>query len=73
VLYLFFGAHMGGGNAQKTAISRARHLAKSDAQKNAGGGKAGKEARTGGNMNEAMAKAQAEREAVRKKREEKNK
>lgn len=32
---------MGGGNAQKTAISRARHLAKAENSKNTGGGKAG--------------------------------
>jgi hypothetical protein len=36
---------MGGGNAQKTAISRARHNEKAAAQKNAGGGKAGMQAR----------------------------
>lgn len=41
---------MGGGNAQKTATSRARHMAKEQATKNAGGGKAGMEARSGGNM-----------------------
>lgn len=64
---------MGGGNAQKTATSRARHLAKAEGSKNSGGGKAGKEQRTGANMAEAMAKAQAEREAIKKKREEKNK
>ena len=29
---------MGGGNAQKTAMSRARNQAKADAEKNAGGG-----------------------------------
>ena len=62
---------MGGGNAQKTATSRARHLAKEQASKNAGGGKEGKEARSGANMAEAMAAAQAKRAEVAKKREEK--
>ena len=62
---------MGGGNAQKTATSRARHLAKEQSSKNSGGGKDGKEARSGGNMAEAMAAAQAKRAEVAKKREEK--
>ncbi len=46
---------MGGGNAQKTATSRARHLAKEAKESSGGGGKAGMEARSGGNMAEAMA------------------
>jgi hypothetical protein len=81
---------MGGGNAQKTAMSRARNQAKADKEKGSGGGKSGMDgaqylcallkiyififgnvARKGGNMSEAMAVAQAEREAVKKKREEK--
>lgn len=37
---------------------------------NAGGGKAGMEARKGGDMASAMAAAQAKREEVKKKREE---
>ena len=41
---------MGGGNAQKTAKSRERHLAKADAAKNSGGGKSGMEARSGTDM-----------------------
>ena len=69
---------MGGGNAQKTAMSRARNQAKADADKNAGGGVSiwltllllftiitiiiikakGMSERKGGNMAEAMAKAQ---------------
>ena len=70
---------MGGGNAQKTAMSRARNQAKAEAEKNSGGGvcviiiiilslscyyiiitlKAkGMSERKGGNMAEAMLKAQ---------------
>lgn len=41
---------MGGGNAQKTAISRARHLAAAQNAANTGGGKKGKEERSGANM-----------------------
>eukprot|EP01039_Chlorochromonas_danica_P001240 gene1241-1352_t len=48
---------MGGGNAQKSAMARARNLEKSQAAKNSGGGQKGKEARSGGNMAEAMAAA----------------
>lgn len=62
---------MGGGNAQKTAMSRQRHQAKLDAEGKGGGGKAGMEARKGGDMASAMAAAQAERERVKKAREEK--
>jgi hypothetical protein len=62
---------MGGGNAQKTAISRAKHLAKQESEKNAGGGKVAMEARKGAGMEEAKAEAQKKREEVKKKREEK--
>jgi hypothetical protein len=41
---------MGGGNAQKTATSRARHLAAAANEKNSGGGKAGLDARSGVDM-----------------------
>jgi hypothetical protein len=34
---------MGGGNAQKSATSRMRNLAKAEAEKSGGGGKAGME------------------------------
>lgn len=34
---------MGGGNAQKSAMARARNMAKKDSDKNAGGGKHGME------------------------------
>eukprot|EP01031_Cornospumella_fuschlensis_P035464 gene35464-42986_t len=64
---------MGGGNAQKSAMARARNMEKAAGAKNSGGGKDGMEARKGGNMAEAMAAAQARREEVRKKREEKGK
>ena len=37
---------MGGGNAQKTAMARAKNAAKASADKNAGGGAAGQKART---------------------------
>lgn len=60
---------MGGGNANKTAMSRARHLEKSAKEKNSGGGKAGKEARSGVNQQEAMAAAAAKRAEVKAKRE----
>jgi hypothetical protein len=63
---------MGGGNAQKTAISRAKHLAKQEAEKDSGGGKSAMEARKGAGMVEAMAEAQKKREEVKKKREEKD-
>jgi len=59
---------MGGGNAQKSATARARNLEKAGAEKNAGGGAKGKEARSGGDMAAAMAIAQAKREEVKKKR-----
>ena len=60
-----------GGNGAKSA--KAREKANKEANKggNAGGGKSGMEARKGGNMAEAMAAAQAERERVQKAREEK--
>lgn len=45
---------MGGGNAQKTATSRARHLEKAQSEKNSGGGKAGMQARIGTDQNAAM-------------------
>lgn len=64
---------MGGGNAQKSAMARLRNMEKANASKNSGGGLKGKEARSGGNMAEAMAAAQAKREEVKKKREEKSK
>ena len=64
---------MGGGNAQKTAMSRQKHLAKEEAKGKGGGGKSGMEARKGGDMVSAMAAAQAERERVKKLREEKEK
>lgn len=41
---------MGGGNAQKTAISRQRHQAEAQAAKNSGGGKKGQMERSGINM-----------------------
>jgi hypothetical protein len=62
---------MGGGNAQKSAMARSRKMAENNKQANAGGGLKGKEARSGGNMAEAMAAAQAKREEVKKKRDEK--
>lgn len=62
---------MGGGNAQKTATSRARHLAAAAQEGKGGGGKAGMDARKGGDMAVAMAAAQAERERVKKLRDEK--
>eukprot|EP01040_Poterioochromonas_malhamensis_P017020 gene17020-19469_t len=49
---------MGGGNAQKSAMARARKMAENNKANNAGGGLKGKEARSGGNMAEAMAAAQ---------------
>jgi len=61
---------MGGGNAQKTAQSRAKHLEKDAKAGAGGGGKAGMAARSGGDMASAMAAAQAERERVKKLREE---
>jgi len=61
---------MGGGNAQKTAMSRKKHLEKAESEGRGGGGKAGMVARSGANMAEAMAAAQAERERVKKLREE---
>mmetsp|Transcript_1619 Transcript_1619/g.2248 ORF Transcript_1619/g.2248 Transcript_1619/m.2248 type:complete len:111 (+) Transcript_1619:1189-1521(+) len=64
---------MGGGNAQKTAMARQKHAEKEASQRNAGGGKKGMEARSGGDMSAAMAAAQAKREEVKKKREEKGK
>jgi len=60
---------MGGGNAQKTAMSRQRHAAKEAEKGKGGGGKAGMEARKGGDMASAMAAAQAEREKVKQLRE----
>ena len=48
-------------------------MAKEEAKGKGGGGKAGMEARKGGDMVSAMAAAQAERERVKKLREEKEK
>lgn len=62
---------MGGGNAQKTATSRARHLAKLEGEKNSGGGAKGKAERSGEDMVAKMAEAAKKREEVKKKREEK--
>lgn len=59
---------MGGGNANKTAMSRAKHMEKANKEKNSGGGKAGKEARSGVNQQEAMAAAAAKRAEVKAKR-----
>lgn len=63
---------MGGGNAQKTATSRAKHLAKQESEKCSGGGKSAMELRKGAGMAEAMAEAQKKREDVKNKRMEKN-
>ena len=59
---------MGGGNAQKTATSRAKHLAKQESEKCSGGGKSAMELRKGAGMAEAMAEAQKKREDVKNKR-----
>lgn len=63
---------MGGGNAQKTASSRAAHLEKEQGKKSGGGGKEGMEKRSGVDMGSAMEKAKAEREAVKQKKIEKD-
>lgn len=63
---------MGGGNAQKTATSRARHLAAAAKEGNSGGGKSAMDARKGAGMADAMAAAQAEREKVKALRAEKD-
>lgn len=60
---------MGGGNAQKTAMSRKKHQDKIDGEGKGGGGKAGMEARKGGDMAKEMEKAQAERARVKALRE----
>lgn len=62
---------MGGGNANKTAMSRAKHMEKASKAKNSGGGKDGLKARTGVNQQEAMAAAAAKRAEVKAKRESK--
>jgi hypothetical protein len=62
---------MGGGNAQKTAKSKAIHLAKEQSKSSGGGGKEGMAKRSGADMGSAMEKAKAEREAVKAKRAEK--
>lgn len=59
---------MGGGNAQKTAASRAKHLEKDSKAKNAGGGASAMAERKGAGMADAMAIAQAKRAEVAAKR-----
>ena len=60
---------MGGGNAQKSAMSRQKNAEKAAAGANAGGGKAGIDKRATSDMGSAMAAAQAERAAVKAARE----
>ena len=60
---------MGGGNAQKSAMSRQRNNEKKAAEGKGGGGAAGMQARKGGDMKAAMEAAAAERAAVKAKRE----
>jgi|AntRauTorckE5430_2_1112549.scaffolds.fasta_scaffold206999_1 hypothetical protein len=51
---------MGGGNAQKSAIARAKKMAKAGKEGAGGGGAAGIQAR-GGNLDDKLANAAAER------------
>jgi len=60
---------MGGGNAQKSAMSRQKNADKKSSEGKGGGGKAAMEARKGGDMSSAMEAAAAERAAVKAKRE----
>lgn len=64
---------MGGGNAQKSAMSRQKNDAKAAAEGKGGGGKAGMAQRSGGDMKASMEAAAAERAAVKAKREAKKK
>ncbi len=65
--YIEHKTKMGGGNGMKSAMAKAKKGAETN--KNAGGGASGMAARTGGDMNSAMAAAQAERAAVKAARE----
>jgi hypothetical protein len=66
---------MGGGNAQKTAMSREKHRIKGDAQKKVDPAEAklARDLRSGVGQAERMAAAAAKRAEVAKKREDKGK
>ena len=64
---------MGGGNGQKSAQARERNAAKKRQAGSGGGGKAGMDARKGGDMETAKAAAAEERARIKAAREAKKK